>query len=109
MGIFSLKFELLNCNEVLCVKEFLLLRSLQQSLSHGEEVHGVLDDAAVARHQSGVDGLQERPGVCMSLHLHQNDPGGNLSRQSPTCIINIILKSKRRTGIMFEESSWTEQ
>lgn len=44
--------------------------SLQQLLSHGEEVHGVLDDAAVSRYQSGVDGFKERPGLRVSLHLH---------------------------------------
>lgn len=44
--------------------------SLQQSLSHGEEVHGVLDDAAIAWHQTRVDGFKEWPRVCMGLHLH---------------------------------------
>lgn len=49
------------------------LLALQQPLSHGEEVHGVFDDAAVPRHQSGVDRLQEGPGIGVSLHLHQDD------------------------------------
>lgn len=44
--------------------------SLKQSFSHGEEVHGVLDDAAVAWNQSGVDGFKEWPGIGMRFHLH---------------------------------------
>lgn len=47
--------------------------SLQQALSHGEEVHGVFDDAPVAGDQPRVDWFKERPGVSVSLHLHQDD------------------------------------
>lgn len=56
--------------------------SLQQAFSHGQEVHGVLDDAAVAWHQAGVDGLKEGPGVAMSFHLHQDDPGQGTTNQT---------------------------
>lgn len=57
------------------------LLALQKPLSHGEEVHGVFDDAAVPRHQPRVDGLQERPGVGVGLHLHQDDSGGKQTAQ----------------------------
>ena len=53
----------------------------QQPHSHGAKVHGVFDDAAVAGHQAGVDGLQEGPGVLVRLHLHQDDPGGGEGRE----------------------------
>lgn len=57
------------------------LLSLQQPLSHGEEVHRVFDDAAVTWHQPRVDGLQERPRVGVSLHLHQDDSGRKQTAQ----------------------------
>lgn len=57
------------------------LLALQQPLSHGEEVHRVFDDAAVTRHQPRVDGLQERPRVGVSLHLHQDDSGRRQTAQ----------------------------
>lgn len=69
------------------------LLALQQPLSHGEEVHRVFDDAAVTWHQTGVDRLQERPGIRLSLHLHQDDSGTKQKAQTQS---ECSLKRSRR-------------